>query len=225
MNYLWDLKKKIFSSEAEKFIEIIPRIYTLNFPSKEKIESLQKNFLQVKGEYKIWNISEYTYNPKIFDNNVVDYCKPGYPNPCLQDFFIMFKEMSKWLDSNPQNLLFIHCQKNFSRTSLILICFLFFLKHSQDFVEIQNFVFDKLNSSLLNNQKLYLKYIESAFNNVKFNKHPIRLKKLSISEIPFIRKLKEHAEDPVLSKTGNFKPYIQIFKNKEIVYNSFERYF
>lgn len=222
MNYLYNLKNKLFSPEPEKFIEIIPRIYILNFPSKARIASLQQNFSKVKGEYKIWNISEYTYNPKIFENNVIDYSKPGYPNPCLKDFFIMFKEMSNWLDSNAQNLLFIHCQKNFSRSSLILICFLYFLKHSQDFLEIENFVFEKLNSNLLNNQKLYLKYIESAFNNVSFNKHPILLKKLTISEIPFIRKLKEHGEDPVLSKTVNFKPYIQIFKNKEIIYNSFE---
>ncbi len=61
---------------------------------------------------------------------------------------------------------------------------------------------------MLNNQKLYLKYIESAFGEVSFNKHPILIKKIALSQTPFIRFLKEHAEDPVLKDTAKFMPYL-----------------
>lgn len=35
----------------------------MNYPSKERMTNLQENFKKVKSEYKIWNVSEYTYNP------------------------------------------------------------------------------------------------------------------------------------------------------------------
>jgi hypothetical protein len=74
----------------------------------------KKKFSNLKGEYKIWNVSEYSYSPEIFDNNVLDYSKPAYPNPALHELFILCEEMTRWLDRDPNNLLFIHCQKSFS---------------------------------------------------------------------------------------------------------------
>ena len=64
--------------------------------------------------------------------------------------------------------------------------------------------------------------MEGIFNNLPLNKHPVILKKISFSEIPKIKFLKEHAEDVILCQTPKFKPYIQIFNKNQIEYNSFE---
>lgn len=103
-----------------------------------------------------------------------------------------------------------------------MICLLQHLKFKQHFDEIVSFVVQKLNLSFLNNQKLYLKYIEGVFHNVSMNPHPIAVKKIVLSRTLFVKLLKEHAEDPVLSSTPNFKPYIQIFEKNQILYNSFD---
>ena len=50
--------------------------------------------------------------------------------------------------------------------------------------------------------------MEGVFNWISFNKHPIILKKIKINMVPFVKFLKKHAEDTILSKTPNFKPYI-----------------
>lgn len=139
---------------------------------------------------------------------MLDYSKSSYPNPTMHDLLILCEEMSRWLDSNPTNLLFIHCQQSFTRTGVVLICLLQFLKFHKSYQEILTFVMDKLNLTFLNNQKLYLKYIESAFNLVPLNKHPLKIRKITLSKVPFIKLLKEHAEDPILSKASKFRPYL-----------------
>lgn len=222
MDFIKSLKNKLLPPK-EHFIEIMPRIFAFNFPSDERKQSLRDNFNKLTGEYKIWNISEYSYDPKTFDRNVVDYSKPGYPNICLKDLVILCHEITHWLDADSNNLVFIHCQQNFARTAFTLICLLYFMRTNTDILAIEQKVLQTLHATLLNNHHLYIKYFQSFFFDVKLNKHPLVLKRIALSELPFIRLNKEHAENPLLSSTCNFKPYIQIFKDKTVLYNSYDK--
>ena len=74
----------------------------------------------------------------------------------------------------------------------------------------------------MNNQNLYLKYLESYFNKVKLNKYSLKLKKIKISIVPELLLLKEHAEDVLLNQQSRFKPYLQIFIDNKIIYNSID---
>ena len=222
MDFFRSIKNKLIPN-TERFITIIPRIFVFNFPSEARKPQLKENFARLKGEYKIWNLSEYSYNPKSFDPNVIDYSKPGYPNIYLQEIIVLCHEIANWLDADPKNLAFIHCQQNFSRSSFTLICLLFFLRVNTDILALREKVLGILNTELLNNHNLYLKYFQSCFSNIKLNKHPIIIKRLALSELPFIKLSQEHAENSLLNKASNFKPYIQVFKNKSILFNSYEQ--
>ena len=222
MDFLKSLKNKILPPK-EHFIEIIPRIFVFNFPSDERKQALRDNFDKLRSEYKIWNISEYAYDPLSFDRNVVDYSKPGYPNICLKDLIILCHEITHWLDADAQNLVFVHCQQNFARSAFTLICVLYFMRTNSDILAIEQQVVHTLHAELLNNHRLYLKYFQSFFYGVKLNKHPLVLKRIALSELPFIKLNKEHAENALYNSACNFKPYIQIFKDKSVLYNSYDK--
>lgn len=222
MDFLKSLKNKILPPK-EHFFEIIPRIFAFNYPSDERKAALRENFSKLSGEYKIWNISEYSYDPLTFDRNVVDYSKPGYPNICLKDLIILCHEITHWLDADPSNLVFVHCQQNFARTAFTLICLLYFMRVSADIAVVEQKVLDTLHAELLHNHRLYLKYFQSFFFDVKMNKHPLVLKRIALSELPFIRLNKEHAENPLFNAACNFKPYVQIFRDKAVLHNSYDK--
>lgn len=225
MKYLHSLKNQIFKQpEKEKFIEILPRIYVFNFPSEERKAQIKSNLAQIAVEYKIWNVSEYTYSPDLFDYNISDYSRPGYPCPPLQDLLIIIKEITQWIDSKSDNLVFIHCQQNYSRTTLVLVCLLYFMRVEKNIIDIENRITNVLKSNLLGNQKLYLKYFESCMNGIRLNQNPIVIKKIILSETPFIKYEKKHVELPGFDQNVTFRPYLQIFMGKQIVYNSLQKY-
>ena len=224
MNFLKSIKDRFLpNNEKETFTQIIPRVYAFNFPTEERRKSLKENFAKITADYKIWNVSEYTYLPEIFDFNVSDYSRPGYPNPSIHDLLIISQEMANWLDAGPDHILFVHCQQSFSRTALVLICLLYFMRMNRDRIELETQVTNALNTVLLNNHRLYLSYFESCFNGVVLNRHPIRIKRITLSEPPLVKLLKEHAEDSVLSNAPRFRPYLQLFQRQAVVFNSIDR--
>jgi hypothetical protein len=148
---------------------------------------------------------------------------PGHPSPPVLDLLVICSEMSSWLDSNPSNQAFIHCQKSFSRCALVLTFLLTFMRVSKSSEEASNLILKKLKTIFLKNHILYEKHCQQILALKNLNQHPLRLKKVFLSEAPQIRLLKEHAEDPFLVSNLVFKPYLQIFVNNKVVYNSIEK--
>lgn len=70
-------------------------------------------------------MSEYPYDTKLFNEQVMDYISTGYPNPPLSELFMICKQIIQWLDSDPKNVAIVHCQKSKSRSALIFSCVLF----------------------------------------------------------------------------------------------------
>ncbi len=81
------------------------------FPAPEKQESLAR-YLNSKysQNYLIFNVSEHSYNPKPFLNQVVDYTFPGHPCLPLEAAFTLCKEFDSWLNSDPKHVAIVHCQ-------------------------------------------------------------------------------------------------------------------
>jgi hypothetical protein len=210
--------------EQERAVEVLPRVFVLNFPSDDRKHRIKEILTRLSGEYKIWNVSEYTYDSAFFDFNVADYSRPGYPCPPLQDLLIVTREMAHWLDANPANLLFIHCQQNFGRSTLVLACLFYALRIERDMATIEATLTARLNSTLLGNQRLYLKYFESCMGGIPLNRNPVILRRVVLSEKPFVVYQKSHLEQPNFEPTGDFRPYLQIFMGKHIVFNSLQKY-
>jgi len=87
------------------------RLVVIPFPSFDKLELLA-NYLNSAyfRNYMIFNFSEYTYSSRLFLNQVVDYCFPGYSCPPLEAAFMATKEIESWLKSDDKNVVVIHCQ-------------------------------------------------------------------------------------------------------------------
>ena len=75
--------------------------------------------------YKIWNVSEYSYNTSAFNDQVIEYISTGYPNPSLIELFTICKKMVSWLEADNRNIVVIHCQKSRTRRALVLSCLLY----------------------------------------------------------------------------------------------------
>ena len=223
MNFLRNLKNRLLPKEEPiEIIQIIPRVYATEFPSKEKTKSLLKVLNKINDKFKIWNVSEYQYDSKPFDFNVMDHSRAGYPSPVFLDLLVICTEMSSWLDSGPDNCVFIHCQKSFARTALTLSFFLTFIRFSKSAEEASVFLREKLKSEFLKNHLLYIKHCNRLLNLKDAHQHPLRLRKVHLNQTPLIRLHKKHAEDPFLVSNTVFKPYLQIFVDKQIVYNSID---
>lgn len=223
MRFLEQLKSKIIKKEAPpELIEVIPRVVVMPHPTPESIPGLKAFFSDLKQEYKVWNLSERSYPVELFGGHVFDYSKPGYPNVPLRDLLILCREMSGWLDSSPGNLLLVHCGANRARSSLAVACLLLFLRVKSDAESAEQFVTRRLGSTLLANGRVYLRAFAGCFEARPMNRHPLRLRKVSLTRAPHIRLLRAHAEEPALLAAPTFRPYLQVFVGSGVVFNSLD---
>ncbi len=95
----------------EGIIEVDDRFLIIPFPSPDKQDSLADYLAERFGSnYLVFNVSEHTYDPKPFANQVVDYTFPGHPCLPLEAAFTLCKEMDSWLQSDPKHVIVVHCQ-------------------------------------------------------------------------------------------------------------------
>lgn len=224
MSFLANIKNRFFAAEEpSQIIQIFPRIFVTEFPSKEKTIFLKQFYAKLGTSFKIWNVSEHEYDSKPFSFNVMHHVHPGHPNPPVLDLLVICSEMSSWLDSNPSNQAFIHCQRSFARSALVLTFLLTFMRACKSSLDSSELVLKKLKTTFLRNHELYRKHCQDILCLKTLNQHPLRLKKVILSEAPQVRLLKQHAEDPFLVSNLVFKPYLQIFVNNKVVFNSIEK--
>ena len=106
---LWKVRAYI---EFGKYLtKITDRIYLMQFPDDNIINAISQHLNQTFGfNFLICNISEYKYNAELFNNQVIDFVFPGYPNPPLETFFVILKELDSWLSIDAKHIAIIHCQ-------------------------------------------------------------------------------------------------------------------
>lgn len=61
------------------------------------------------GHYKIWNLSERTYDYSKFDNQTVDFGFPDHHSPPLKMLFEIVWSMYEWLRSDKHHVAAVHC--------------------------------------------------------------------------------------------------------------------
>lgn len=82
-------------AEPVYFTEIIPRLYHMTYPQPNLMPKLSQQIHKNFGtNFRIWNVSEYTYPSGSFDDQVVEYVTCGYPNPTLAQLYMICKEMA-----------------------------------------------------------------------------------------------------------------------------------
>ena len=79
---------------------------------------------EYSSNYKIWNLSEYSYDCELLSGKCLEFLYIGYPNPHLSIFFSIFESIYRWLSKTPQNKALLHCQKTRTRSCMVLAGYL-----------------------------------------------------------------------------------------------------
>lgn len=95
----------------DEIIRVDDKLILVPFPSLEKAPELAEYLKKKYGQnYLLFNISEHSYDPTIFNNQVVDYVFPGYPCLPLEAAFILLKQIDSWISSSPEHVIVLNCQ-------------------------------------------------------------------------------------------------------------------
>lgn len=127
---------------------ITTRIIAMGFPSTGN-EGIFRNhadhvtdFLSQKhGEkVKVYNLcSERDYPVSLFDGRVAKYPFDDHNPPPMQMFLPFCLDVKQWLDSDPENVVAIHCKAGKGRTGVMICAYLLFIGEWDDADECMAF--------------------------------------------------------------------------------------
>ena len=137
-------KKKRRHKEAGYDLDltyITPRLIAMGFPARGN-EGIYRNnaihvteFLTTKhGEQvKVYNLcSERDYPKELFGGRVSKYPFDDHNPPPMSMFLPYCQDVCQWLDSNPQNVVAIHCKAGKGRTGVMICAYLLYVGEWED---------------------------------------------------------------------------------------------
>ncbi|OMJ76684.1 hypothetical protein SteCoe_23880 [Stentor coeruleus] len=195
---------------------ISPRLLLMPFPTADQAPILQSYLSKhFNKKFMIWNLSEYPHPTSTFSSQTLDFIFVGYPNPPLSVIFSIFSSIQGWLKLDQDNVALIHCQATKGRSFMIISSYLTWTQEYSSVIQ----AFKKLcsitqqNIILLPSQLRYMNYIQEILNS------PPQTKKITIHKIIL-------DGIPIIEQEGTaIRPYLQIFRNSELVYNSHSKDF
>lgn len=115
---------------------ITTRIIAMGFPSTGN-EGIYRNhadhvteFLRIKhgDKVKVYNLcSERDYPVSLFDGRVSKYPFDDHNPPPMQMFLPFCKDAKQWLDSDPENVIAVHCKAGKGRTGVMICAYLLYV--------------------------------------------------------------------------------------------------
>lgn len=127
---------------------ITSRIIAMGFPSTGN-EGIFRNhadhvteFLRVKhgDKVKVYNLcSERDYPVSLFNGRVAKYPFDDHNPPPLQMFLPFCEDVKEWLDSDPENVVAIHCKAGKGRTGVMICAYLLYIGEWDDADECMAF--------------------------------------------------------------------------------------
>ena len=146
---------------------VTERVLLVPFPKPERAHFIAA-FLNAQHaqHYMVWNLSERTYDSRLFGNQVLDFVFMGYPNPPLESIFAIFTSIKGWLDTDSKNVAVVHCQLTQARSQMVLACFLswfsVYAKSPQQALEEVCGITRQSPNILFPSQRRYIGYINSV---------------------------------------------------------------
>jgi len=115
---------------AQKIVSIYPKIYWMEFPSKEKIAHIADTIkaFSDQNSFLVWNLSQTKYDTSFFSSQVAELSYSKYSWLSLNYIMMTCKAILKWLNSDPSNIAIIHCQSSKRRSAIIMACLLCLLR-------------------------------------------------------------------------------------------------
>ncbi|KAG3118826.1 hypothetical protein PI125_g2544 [Phytophthora idaei] len=79
--------------------------------------------------YRVYNLSERSYDSSKFEGRVNDYGFPANHPPPLQLLIDIVNDMTEWATKNPRNVVVVHCLDGQGCTSVVCSCYLLLTGH------------------------------------------------------------------------------------------------
>lgn len=214
------------TTSSDILANICEQVYHMPFPEesmRQKYGEILKKDYSVN--YRIWNVSEFSYDYRCFNDQVCEFVSVGYPNPPLIDIFMVCKEIDAWVSSNPANVAIVHCQKSKSRSALILCCYLYYQGLCDHPAEALLDVCKKIRipeSQVLDAcNSVYANYFALLYSSLKLNGHKSLLQKIVVSELPASTWRVDQQQGDDLAKVQiPLRPYLQVFTQNKMIYSS-----
>ncbi|CAO3628574.1 unnamed protein product [Cunninghamella echinulata] len=169
----------------------------MSYPS-EGIEGLYrnnlsdvKNFLDSrhKGKYKIYNLrSEKMYDIDKFHGQVVQYPFDDHQVPPLSMVHEFCQDAGRWLNSDPKNVVIIHCKAGKGRTGVMIADLLLHLGQAKNPKEAISLYGSKRTYDgkgvTIPSQRRSIEYYNAFLKGEPRNQHILQLQKLIFYPIP-----------------------------------------
>ncbi|XP_017335974.1 tensin-2 isoform X2 [Ictalurus punctatus] len=166
----------------------------------------QEKFLVINLSEKRHDI--YRLNPK-----VEEFGWPDLHAPPLDKICTVCKTMEGWLNSDPRNVIVLHCKGNRGKTGVIISAYMHFSKisagadHALTTVAMRKFCEDKISSSLQPSQNRYVYYFSGLLSGaIKINSSSLLLHQVHIPAITNYEPGEAYA------------PFLKIYQSLKLVY-------
>lgn len=199
---------------------ITPRIIAMAYPSSGLETTFRNNIKDVvsflnerHGEnYFIYNLSGRTYDYSKFNGRVNYYEWEDHHSPPIATLFQMCKHIFEYLESNPRNVISVHCLAGKGRTGTGICCYLLYSGLFNNVQEVLTYYARKrFSSGGAVTQPSQVRYIEYFFQVMKeWNRTPI---------LKYITSVTMNGV-PKVSSTKTCRPYIEIYsvRDKKLVF-------
>ncbi|XP_027029879.2 tensin-2 isoform X2 [Tachysurus fulvidraco] len=166
-------------------------------------------------KFLVINLSEKRHDICRLNPKVEEFGWPDLHAPPLDKICTVCKTMEGWLNSDPHNVVVLHCKGNRGKTGVIIAAYMHFSKisaridHALNTVTMRKFCEDKISSSLQPSQNRYIYYFSGLLSGaIKINSSSLLLQQVHIPAITNYEPGEVYA------------PFLKIYQSLKLVYTS-----
>uniref|UniRef100_A0A8C1YF66 Tensin 2a n=1 Tax=Cyprinus carpio TaxID=7962 RepID=A0A8C1YF66_CYPCA len=190
---------------------IISVLYLSDLEEQHYSANLKEVVAMLKSKHQdkflLINLSEKRHDICRINPKVEEFGWPDLHAPSLDKICAVCKTMENWLNSDPQNVVVLHCKGNKGKTGVIVAAYMHYSKISAgadqalSTVAMSKFCEDKISSSLQPSQNRYIYYFAGLLSGaIKMNSSPLFLHQIHIPAFPNRKILCVNIEPALLLK-------------------------
>ncbi|XP_050969505.1 tensin-2 isoform X2 [Labeo rohita] len=198
---------------------IISVLYLSDLEEQRYSANLKEVAAMLKSKHQdkflLINLSEKRHDICKLNPKVEEFGWPDLHAPSLDKICAACKTMENWLNSDPQNVVVLHCKGNKGKTGVIVAAYMHYSKISAgadqalSTVAMRKFCEDKISSSLQPSQNRYIYYFAGLLSGaIKMNSSPLFLHQIHIPALLNYQ------------SGGGYSPFLKIYQSLQLVYSS-----
>ncbi|XP_067316087.1 tensin-2 isoform X5 [Pseudorasbora parva] len=198
---------------------IISVLYLSDLEEQHYSANLKEVAAMLKSKHQdkflLINLSEKRNDICRLNPKVEEFGWPDLHAPPLDKICAVCKTMENWLNSDPQNVVVLHCKGNKGKTGVIVAAYMHYSKISAgadqalSTVSMRKFCEDKISSSFQPSQNRYIYYFAGLLSGaIKMNSSPLFLHQI---HIPTLHNYQSG---------GGYSPFLKIYQSLQLVYSS-----